>query len=93
MKTLTLSPHSAEIVEELLESGCYRDANEVIAEAVKALVAQRKLAAFRAAIAIGDEQIERGEVELYTPELAERLRQEALQMARDGRKPHPDVCP
>jgi antitoxin ParD1/3/4 len=65
----------------------------VIAEALLVLEEQDRIEVLRAAIAIGDEQIERGEVELFTPELAERLRQESLQMVREGWKPHPDVCP
>lgn len=54
---------------------------------------QERIEALRAAVAIGDEQIERGEVEHYTPELRERIMREAEQMVREGRKPSPDVLP
>jgi putative addiction module CopG family antidote len=89
----TLSPQSVEVIQVLIKSGRYHDADEVIAEALLVLEEQERLAAFRAAVALGDEQIERGEVDLYTPELREKLMREAQQMAREGRKPHPDVCP
>jgi antitoxin ParD1/3/4 len=90
---VTLPPELVEVVEELVNSGDYHDTDEVFAEALLVLQEQRQREALLAAIAIGDEQIERGEVDLYTPELAEQLRQEALQMAREGRTPDPDVCP
>jgi antitoxin ParD1/3/4 len=90
---LTLPLEVMEEIEELVKSGDYHDSVEVVAEALLVLKEQRQLEALRAAVAIGDEQIERGEVDLFTPELAEKLRQEALEMAREGRKPDPDVCP
>jgi antitoxin ParD1/3/4 len=90
---LTLPQELLEEIEELVKSGDYDDSAAVVAEAVLVLKEQRQLDALRAAVAIGDEQIERGDVVLFTPELAEELRQEALQMAREGRKPDPDVCP
>jgi antitoxin ParD1/3/4 len=90
---LTLPQELVEEIEELVKSGGYHDSAAVVAEAVLVLKEQRQLDALRAAVAIGDEQIERGDVVLFTPELAEELRQEALQLAREGRKPDPDVCP
>ena len=90
---VVLSQESEEVVKQLVGSGRYHDADQVIAEALLVLEEQERLMALRAAIAIGDEQIERGEVVLYTPELREEIKREALQMVREGRKPNRDVCP
>jgi antitoxin ParD1/3/4 len=90
---VTLPQELVAEIEELVKSGGYHDSAEVVAEALLVLKEQRQLEALRAAIAIGDEQIERGEVNLFTLELAEKLRQEALQMAREGREPDSDVYP
>lgn len=90
---VTLSQDLADVVEELVKSGDYHDTSEVIAEALHVLKEQRQREALLAAIAIGEEDLARGDVILFTPELAEEIRQEALQMAREGRKLDPDVCP
>lgn len=47
----------------------------------------------RAKIAIGTEEAERGELIPYEPGLLEELRCEAKQMAEQGQRPDPDVCP
>jgi len=65
----------------------------VIYEALLALDDQERLAALRAAIAIGDEAIGRGEVVPYTPELLEEIKRNAEKKLREGHMPNPDVCP
>ena len=50
----TLSPQSVELVNKLVKSGRYHDAEEVIAEALLVLEEQERLEALHAAIAIGD---------------------------------------
>jgi antitoxin ParD1/3/4 len=90
---IVLSPQSAELIQQMVASGRYQSAGEVLEDALLALDEQLRLERLRAAIAIGDEQIERGEYDLFTPQLAERLRQEAVALARRGQKPDPDVCP
>jgi antitoxin ParD1/3/4 len=90
---LTLPQELVEEIEELVKSGDYHDSAAVVAEAVLVLKEQRQLDALRAAVAIGDEQIERGEVELYTPELFEEIKRSAMKKAQEGHVPSPDVCP
>jgi len=90
---LTLSPELAEVIEELVKSGGYHDTEEVVAEAVFALRQQRQLEALHAAIAIGEQDLARGDVELYTPELFEEIQRSAMKKAREGHMPDPDVCP
>ena len=90
---MKLAPQTEELVKEKVASGRYGDENAVIYEALLALDDQERLAALRAAIAIGDEEIERGEVVPYTPELLEEIKRNAEKKLREGRMPNPDVCP
>jgi antitoxin ParD1/3/4 len=88
-----LAPQTEELVREKVASGRYGDENAVIHEAMLALEDQERLESLRAAIAIGDEEIERGEVVLYTPELFEEIKRNAEKKLQEGRMPDPDVCP
>ena len=80
-------------MKELLETGDYHDQNEVIAEAVLLLEDERKLRDLWAALAEGDAQAERGEYELWTPELRSEIRREAQRKVPESREPNPDVIP
>lgn len=52
------------------------------------------IARFRAAVRIGDEQIERGETGPYSKELMEQIGQRAVQHAKQGKKiDNPAVLP
>lgn len=90
---VVLSPQSTALLEQFVSSGRYRSADEVLDEALLALDDQLRLERLRAAIASGDDEIERDEYDLLTPELFERLQREADAMARAGQQPDPDVCP
>ncbi len=85
-----LSPRSAELVRQMVESGRYHSADEVSADALLALDEREHL---RSLVAIGDAEIGRGDVVLFTPELAAQVRQEAPAMYRRGEQPDPDVHP
>jgi putative addiction module CopG family antidote len=78
---------------EKVDAGMYKDASEVLHQALQALEERDQLNRLRAALAVAEEQIERGEVVRWTPELREEIRREARDMARRGLEPHPDVCP
>jgi putative addiction module CopG family antidote len=91
--TVTLSPHAEEIVRELVEAGRYASADEVIERALQALDYQERLERLRAMLQIGIDADDRGEVDEWTPELRERLHQEALERYRRGEQPDPDVLP
>jgi antitoxin ParD1/3/4 len=93
--TLTLPPDIAAIIQAKVESGRYDDADEVMREALAALEAheQEKMERFLAAIAIGDEQIARGETIEWDPNTMDEIWADALEDFRNGVKPDPDVCP
>ena len=82
--TPTLSPELAALIREKVESGRYGDANQVLEEAMQLLDDRDRLEWLRAEIAIGLEEIERGETVEYTPELMEQLKWEAIEAERNG---------
>jgi antitoxin ParD1/3/4 len=71
------------VIRRKVAIGGYRDAAEVIQEAIDLMEERdRRLERLRAEIAIGVAQIERGELIEFTPELLERLSREAEENAR-----------
>lgn len=81
---LTLASELEALIREKVESGRYRNATEVICEALQVLDDRDRLEWLRAEIAIGLEEIERGETVEYTPDFWERLRREAEEDERNG---------
>jgi antitoxin ParD1/3/4 len=91
--SVTLAPQHEAFIRKKIESGLYSDADQVLGEALRLLEERDKLATLRAAVAIGDEQIARGEVVEWTPDLMERLKREATENARNGKPIKADVRP
>ncbi len=81
------------VVREKVESGLYHDSSAVVAEALRLLEERDRLRRLRAALAVGLEQIERGEVVPNTPELHAEVLRTARRMAQEGVTPDPDVVP
>lgn len=48
---------------------------------------------FKAAVNKGLAELDRGEVMLLTAEMREEIKREVIEMARQDRKPDPDICP
>ncbi len=91
--TISLTPELEALIQEKVASGDYRDATEVVREALRRLDHQDRLARLRAAIAVGDAQAARGEVVEWTPGFWEELDREVDDRLRRGEQPDPDVCP
>jgi antitoxin ParD1/3/4 len=91
--TVTLPPQLEELVRKKVETGPYRSAAEVVEEALRLLDERDRLARLRAAIAVGDEQLARGEGIPYTPELLDEIDREVDERLRRGETPNPDICP
>ena len=88
-----LANQHEEIVERIIASGAYDDADAVIDEALRLLVEHEQLRQLRAKLQSGIDQLDRGEGIEFSPEWsAERLRI-ARERAAAGEQPHPDVCP
>jgi antitoxin ParD1/3/4 len=92
---VNLTPQLEEMVREKVASGRYNNASEVVREALRLLDDHERIRydAFKAAVNKGLEELERGEIIPLTAELREQIKREAIEMARQGRKPNPDVCP
>lgn len=91
--SITLSPHAEALTQERLESGHYANADEVIEAAVTLLEAREQFERLRASLLTADKQVREGYVVEWTPELRQRLRDEADEMDRQDVPLDPDVCP
>ena len=91
---VSLPPELEAMVRRKVATGLYNDASEVVQEALRQMEARdRRLGDLRAALAIAEEQIARGEVVEWTPELRAEIMAEARDAARAGRQPKTDVLP
>ncbi|MDQ3695886.1 MAG: type II toxin-antitoxin system ParD family antitoxin [Chloroflexota bacterium] len=90
---VSLTPRLEAMIREKVASGRYNNSSEVVREALRLLEEQEKLHRLRAAIAIGQEQIRRGEGMLFTPELMAEIDREVDERVRRGDTPSADVCP
>jgi hypothetical protein len=88
---IQLTPQSEEILRIKAASGL--DPSAVVEEALLLLEDQERLVALRAALAAGESEIARGEVDRLTPELFDRLRAEARRLEPGGRDADLDVVP
>jgi putative addiction module CopG family antidote len=84
-----LDPQVADQIQRKVEAGLYPDAAAVVREAMRVLDEHEALQRLRAAVAKG----ERGDGIPFTPELVAQMKREAERMAREGRRPNPDVLP
>ena len=81
---VSLTPHLEEMIRRKVESGRYSSASEVVREALRLLEEHDRLAELRALIAVGDEQIARGEIYEWTPDTMAELIREADEADRLG---------
>ncbi|HYO30937.1 MAG TPA: type II toxin-antitoxin system ParD family antitoxin [Thermomicrobiales bacterium] len=81
-------------IRQKVEAGHFADAGDVVREAMRLLDDQeRLLAPIRVKLRAGLDQLDRGEGDLFTPELVARMRRDANERFRKGDRPNPDVCP
>ena len=90
---LHVTPHVAELIRRKVADGQYRSADEVIADALDALEQRDRLVRLKAAIAIGDAQLARGEGVPYTAQVLDEIEREADEALSRGDEPGPDVRP
>jgi antitoxin ParD1/3/4 len=88
-----LSPELEALVRRKVESGAYRDASEVVADALKRMDERERHAWLRDAVVQGIQDIETGNTVTMTPELREEMIQNAIRRAETGEKPSADVTP
>ena len=91
---VSLTPQLEALIREKVASGRYNNASEVVRDALRQMEERdRRLEALRTAIAVGDEQIARGEVVEWTPELRAEIMERAKAAAMAGKRPKADVIP
>jgi len=91
--SITLSPKAEAIVRQFVARGHYHDPETVVEAALNALTERDQLARLQTLIAVGDEQLARGQVVQWTPDTLDRLKQEADERVRIGRPFKDDVIP
>jgi antitoxin ParD1/3/4 len=91
--SITLSPEAEARIHELVAAFDYDGPEAVVVEALRVLEERDKYARLKAAIAVGLEQIERGETIPWTPDYCERLKREAVELARSGKPIKDEVRP
>jgi len=91
---INLSPEMEQYLQVKVSTGSYSNASEVVRDAIRRMRDEdEKLAALRFAVAVGDEQLERGEGATYTPERLKRITEKGFASARNGKKVGADVKP
>lgn len=90
---ITLTPEAEAVVRQKLADGKFASADEVVAAAVTLLEARDRFERLRASLIEAEEQVRQGKTLEWTPDLRQRLRDEAAEMVRKGIPPDPDVCP
>ena len=84
---INLSPEMEQYLQVKVGTGYYSNASEVVRDAIRRMRDEdEKLAALRSAVAVGDEQLERGEGATYTPERLKQITEKAFANARNGKK-------
>ncbi len=90
---INLSQEMEQYLQSKVGTGSYRNATEVVCDAIRRMrEADEKLANLRAAVKVGDDQLDRGEGVAYTPERLVTITEKAFANARDGKKVNPDVA-
>ena len=91
---VNLSPEMEHFIKSKVASGFYGNATEVVRDAIRRMQAEEeRRMAFRAAVAAGDAELDRGEGVGYTREVLEAITEEAVQTMHSGRPIDPDVIP
>ena len=91
---VNLSPEMEGFIRNKVATGFYGNATEVIRDAVRRMQAEdARVAAWQAAIKVGDDQLDRGENVAYTPELRKEIKAAALKAMHSGEPTDSDVLP
>ena len=80
-------------ISELVESGDFADAEDVIGRGVRLLQEVRRRERLIASVVEAGESLDRGEGRELTPELWQEILDQAMEDERLGRPLDPDVCP
>ena len=91
---LNLSAEMEQYLQAKVGTGFYGNVSEVVRDAIRRMRDEdEKLAALRAAVSVGDEQLSLGQGRDYSPERLEQITEQARANSRQGRKASRDVTP
>lgn len=91
---INLSPEIEQYLQSKVGTGFYSNASEVVRDAIRRMWEEdEKLAKLRAAVQLGDEQLDRGEGVAYSSARLDKITEKALSNARSGKKVSDDVKP
>lgn len=90
---VSLTPRLEAMIREKVESGMYNNASEVVREALRLLEQHDRERRLREELALGVEQIERGETVRWTPELLQTLKEQSVAAATAGEPMSDAVTP
>lgn len=91
---VNLSPEMEGFIKTKVAGGFYGNATEVIRDAIRRMQAEEsRVAAWHAAIKVGDDQLNRGEGIAYTPETLNDITQSAISAMHSGTPMDADVLP
>ncbi|MDD5493739.1 MAG: type II toxin-antitoxin system ParD family antitoxin [Dehalococcoidia bacterium] len=91
---INLSPEIERYLQTKVGTGFYSNASEVVRDAIRRMWEEdEKLEKLRAAVQIGENQLERGEGETYTADRLDKITDKAFSNALSGKKVSADVVP
>jgi antitoxin ParD1/3/4 len=91
---VNLSPEMEGFIKQKVETGFYGNATEVIRDAIRRMQAEEtKATAWRAAIAKGDAELDRGEGIPYTSDTLNDITRSAIEEMHSGQPMDKDVLP
>jgi antitoxin ParD1/3/4 len=91
---INLSQEMEQYLQGKVSTGFYSNASEVVRDAIRRMREEdTKLSALKAAVRVGDEQIDRGEGIRYSQERLETITAKAFTHASQGKKVNSDVTP
>ena len=91
---VNLSPEMEGFVKSKVETGFYGNATEVIRDALRRMQAEdTRLAAWKSAVKVGDEQLDQGDGIAYTPDAMKDITDSAIGAMHSRRPLDPDVLP
>jgi antitoxin ParD1/3/4 len=91
---INLSTEMEKYLHSKVSTGFYSNASEVVRDAIRRMWAEdEKMEKLRAAVQVGDAQLERGEGAAYSTQRLEAITEMALVNARNGKKTGADVTP
>jgi putative addiction module CopG family antidote len=90
---IMLTPESEAVVRQKVADGRFASATEVVEAAVLLLDERDRMEYLRGLLLEAEQEVREGKTIEWTPELRQRLREEAAEQNRQGVPLDPDVCP